>query len=126
EPRVGAAGEELRPLEDAPRDRVVARELREAERDDELPERDDRPAPDEDPADGRQAEREEREDAGGGRDVAEGDREGAEDAERAAQLLLVAELREIGLVARGLGRRLVVDVQDAVLAHPRPPPFRLG
>src|SRR5262249_18211576 len=86
----------------------------EPERDDELPERDDRPAPDEDAADRRQAEREQREDAGRRRDVAERDREGAEDAERAAKLLLVAELGEIGLVPGRLGRGLVMDVRSAV------------
>src|SRR5439155_22295450 len=108
------------PREAGTDDRGATGELSPTERNDELPDRHDRPAPDEDAADGRQAEREEREDARGRRDVAEGDREGAEDAERAAQLLLVAELREVGLVARGLGRRLVVDVQDAVLAHASP------
>jgi hypothetical protein len=42
----------------------VARQLRKAECDEQLPDRDDRPAPDEDTADGRQAEEEEGEDAG--------------------------------------------------------------
>jgi amino acid transporter len=61
-------------------------------------------------ADRGQAEREQREDAGRRRDVAECDREGAEHAERSAELLGVAELREVGLVACRFARRFVMDV----------------
>ncbi|HYT52431.1 MAG TPA: hypothetical protein VEL10_09540 [Gaiellaceae bacterium] len=61
----------------------------------------------------RQAEEEEREDAGRRRDVAECDGERAEDAEGAAKLLLVTEALEVGLVARSLARRLVADVHHA-------------
>src|SRR5581483_9390356 len=92
EPRVRLPGQVLRPLEDRAGDRVVARELGEAERDAELSDRDDRPAPDEHAADRRQAEREEREDAGRRRDVAEGHGKRAEDAEGASKLLAIAEL----------------------------------
>src|SRR5207248_6975134 len=94
----------------------VARELGPAERDHQLPQRDDRPAPDEDTADRRQSEEEEGEDARRRRDVAERDGERAEAAERALQLLLVAEPCEIRLVARRLVRRRFVDVN-----HGTPP-----
>jgi hypothetical protein len=91
----------------------VARQFREGQGNDELTQCDDRPAPEEDAADCREAQEKEREDAGRRRDVAERDSEGAEDAETAAQLLLVAEARKISLVARRLAGRLVVDVHHA-------------
>jgi len=71
----------------------VARLHGEAERDRELPDRDDRPAPDEDAADRGQDEREQREDAGGRRDVAERDGKRAEDAEGAPGRVLAARRR---------------------------------
>ena len=96
EPRVRPAGQVLGPLEHRPRHRVVAGHLGEVERDQELARRHHRPGPDEHPADRGQAQREQGEDAGRGRDVAEGDRERAAQPERALQLLLVAELGEVG------------------------------
>ena len=81
EPGVRLPGQILGPLEHRPCDRIVARQLREGQGDDELAQRDDRPAPEEDAADCRQAQEEEREDAGRRRDVAERDGERAEDAE---------------------------------------------
>src|SRR5439155_9152710 len=110
EPGVRLSGQILRPLEDRSGDRIMAREFREGQGDDELAQRDDRPTPEEDAADRRQTKEEERKDAGRRRDVAECDGERAEDAERATKLLLVAETREIGLVASGLARRLITDV----------------
>ena len=88
----------------------MAREFREGQGDDELAQRDDRPTPEEDAADRRQAEEKEREDAGRRRDVAECDGERAENAQCAAKLLLVSEAGEIGRVASRLAWRLVVDV----------------
>ena len=114
EPGVRLPGQVLGPLEHRSCDWIVARELREGQGDDELAQRHDWPAPEEDAANRGQAEEEEREDAGRRRDVAEGDGERAEDAERAAQLLLVAEAGEIVLVARSLDGRLVVDVHHAL------------
>src|SRR5205823_497945 len=81
----------------------------------ELPERDDRPAPEEDAADRAQSEREQREDAGRGRDVAEGRGERAEEPERTPQFLPVTEAGELVLVARRFGRGLVVDVHAVLL-----------
>jgi len=63
EPGVGLPGQILGPLEDRPGDRIVARELRERQGDDELAQGHDRPAPEEDATDGRQAQEKEREDA---------------------------------------------------------------
>ena len=108
----------------------MARDLGEREGDDDLPECDDRPAPEEDASDRAQAEGEEREDArstenaaasmesatsvlrgdtaksvkmpGRRRDVAEGNGERAEQPERAPQLLAIPEAGELGLVGRGL------------------------
>jgi hypothetical protein len=74
----------------------VTGDLGEVERDDELAERDHRPGPDEHPAQRGQAQREQGEDAGRWRDVAERHRERAAQPERAFQLLLVAVLREVG------------------------------
>src|SRR5437588_12880575 len=71
----------------------------EAETEQEPAEADDRPAPDEDASDRGQAEEEEGKEAGRRREVADRDRERADPAERALQLLLVAEASEIGLVA---------------------------
>ena len=91
EPGVAAAGQVLGPLEHRARHRVVARDLGEVEGHEELADGDDGPAPDEDPADGDEPQREQREDPGRRRDVAEGGGEGAEEPERAAQLLAVPE-----------------------------------
>ena len=102
EPGVGPVRQVLGPLEDRAGDRVVARDLGEVERDDELAERDHRPGPDEHPAEGGQAQREQGEDPRRRRDVAERDRERAAQPERAPQLLLVAVLREVGGVLRVL------------------------
>src|SRR5436305_1863964 len=71
---------------------------------------------DEDTADRREPEEEEGEDAGRRRDVAGCGGERAETAERALQLLLVAEPCEIRLVARRLVRRRFVDAN-----HGTPP-----
>ena len=95
EPGVGAVGQELRPLEDRTRHRVVARYLGEVQRHDELAQRDHRPGPDEHPAQRGQAQREQGEDAGRRRDVAERDRERAEQPERPLEFLRVAEPGEI-------------------------------
>ena len=92
EPRVRLGlAEELRPLEDRARDREVARDLGEVQRDDELAERDDRERPDERAAERADAEDEQREDAGRRRDVAERRGERAEEVQPAVQRLLVAE-----------------------------------
>ena len=96
EPGVGPVREVLRPLEHRAGHRVVAGDLREVQRDDELAERDHRPGPDEHPAQRGQAEREQGEDPGRRRDVAERHRERAAEPERAFQLLLVAVLGEVG------------------------------
>ena len=114
EPRVRLAGQILRPLEDGAGDRVMARQLGEAQRDDQLPDRDDRPAPDEDAADGRQPEEEQGEDAGRRGDVAERDSEGAEDTKAALELLLVAEPREVLLVAGQFGHGVSPPVSGAL------------
>src|SRR5207247_1186881 len=76
-------GQVLGPLEHTTRDRVVAGDLGEVHRDDELPGSHDRPGPDEGAADGGQAQREQREDPGRGGAVAERDREGTERPQRA-------------------------------------------
>src|SRR5207247_85202 len=120
-PRVRLPGQVLRPLEARARDRVVAREPREPERDHQLPDRDDRPAPDEDASDGDEAEGEEREDARRRRDVAERHGERTESAERALQLLLVAEPREIRLVARRLAPSRILEIN-----HGTPPGRNVG
>ena len=95
--------EQLRPLEDGAGDREVRGHLREHESDDELAERDDRERPDERPAERPDAEDEQREDAGGRRDVAERRGERAEEVEPAVQRLRVAEAGEIGAVVRRRG-----------------------
>ena len=96
EPGVAAAGQVLRPLEDRAGHGIVAGHLGEVQRDDELAERDDRPGPDEHPAQRGQAQREQGEDAGRRRDVAERDRERAEHPERPLEFLLVAETGQVG------------------------------
>ena len=95
--------QQLRPLEDGAGDREVRGDLREHERDDELAERDDRERPDERPAERPDAEDEQREDAGGGRDVAERRGERAEEVQPAVERLRVAELGEIGAVVPRCG-----------------------
>jgi hypothetical protein len=115
EPRIRLPRQVLRPLKDRAGYRVVARELGEAERDGQLSDRHDRPAPDEDAADRREAQVEQGEDARRRRDVAERDGKRAEESKAPLQLLLVAELREILLVAgdvhecppRSLGEGLI-------------------
>jgi hypothetical protein len=95
-PGVAPVGQVFGPLEDRARHRVVAGHLGEVERHDELPERDDWPGPDEHPADRGQAQREQGEDPGRRRDVAERDRERAEQPERALEFLLIAEPGQVG------------------------------
>ena len=122
EPGVAPAGQVLRPLEDRTGHRVVAGHLGEVQRDDELAERDHRPGPDEHPAQGGQAQREQGEDAGRRRDVAERDRERAEQPERPLEFLLVAEAGQVGgvpVLPAGrwvslLMRGLPADRRDAV------------
>src|SRR5215472_6528829 len=97
----------------------MAGHLGEVERDDELADRHHRPGPDEDPAQGRQTEREQREDAGRWRDIAERDRPRAEQPEAAFQLLLVPELGQVG------GILSVITGYPRVSAH-RLGPFRAG
>jgi hypothetical protein len=70
---------------------VVTRHFGEVKRDDELTERDHRPGPDEDAAQGHQSEGKEREDTGRRRDVTKGRGEGTEEPERAVQFLFVTE-----------------------------------
>src|ERR1039458_6688292 len=71
EPGVAPAGQVLGPLEHRARDRVVAGDLGEVQRDEELAQGHHRPGPDEHAAESRQAECEESEDASGRRDIAE-------------------------------------------------------
>src|ERR1700677_1104095 len=91
--------------------------LGEVERDDELAERDDRPGPDEHPAQGGQAQREQGEDAGRRRDVAERDRERAEQPERALEFLVVAESGQVS------GTRLLPAGNLGASAHAGDLPF---
>ena len=109
-PAVVAAHEPLAPLVDAAGQRVVRGRLGEDQRDHELAEDDDRPLPDQA---GRaadvEAEVEERVEAVGRRDEAEGDGERGEEAEGAPQVLVVAELGQLLLVALVLRVHLVVE-----------------
>src|SRR6266566_5551845 len=99
----------------------MARKLGEAERDDQLPGRDDRPAPDEHASDRRQSEEEEGEDAGRRRDIRERDGERAEDTQRPPQLLLVSESLEVSFVAPRLSRRRVVNFRHRSSSRSRLP-----
>ena len=118
DPRITPGAQVLGPLEYRAGDRIVARHLGEVERDDELAEGHHGPGPDEYPAQGGQPEREQREDAGRGRDVAERDCPRAEQAQPALQFLLVAETSQVGRI----GLRVAGDTGAG--AHPRILPLR--
>ena len=104
-PRRVAARDLLGPLIDRAGDRVLARHLHEAQRDQDLAEDDDRPRPPHARAGVEVAEPEQRGDAGEDRDVAEPRRERREAAQRTIQLLLVAEARKLAAVVRRRGLR---------------------
>ena len=94
-PGPGRARQLLRPLVDRAGERIVRRELGELQRDGHLAEEDDRPGPDEGAAGEEEAQGGGLEHAGQDRDVREARREAREAPERAVQLLLVPERREI-------------------------------
>ena len=104
--------EPLGPVVDRAGDRVARGELAEAERDHQLAGEHQRPRPPVRRAAEREAEVEELERAGEDRDVADPRRERGEAPERAVELLLVAELGELGVVAERVG-------QPRVMPHPR-------
>src|SRR4029079_2625467 len=85
----------LRPLVDRAGQRILPRQLGEAERDEHLAGEDDRPRPPERGARRQEREAEQLEDAGQDRDVAESGGEAGETAEGAVQRLLVTELGEL-------------------------------
>ena len=96
------ACEPLRPLVDGARERVVRGELGELQRDRHLPEEDDGPGPDESTAGEQEPEGRRLEHARQDRDVGEPGCEARERPERAVELLLVSEAREV--VRVGMGR----------------------
>ena len=95
EPRVRPVGQVLGPLVHRARDREVRADLSEVQRDDELADDDDGPAPEEEAAGQGDAEDEQREDAGRRRDVRKGNGKARVDTQGPAELLLVPKLRQV-------------------------------
>ena len=95
------ARDALRPLVHRSGERVLARELREAQRDEHLAGEHDQPRPPHRGTSVQEPEAEQLEDAGQDRDVAEASRERGETAQRAVELLLVAEGCEFARVVAG-------------------------
>ena len=122
EPRVVAVGEVLGPLINGAGDREMGADLGEVERDDELTDRDEGPAPDESRTADPDAKRIKSEDAGRRRYVREGDREARVDTECAPELLLVAKAREITnvVVCLFLQRFPSLNLKRVVQLAPQP------
>ena len=97
----------------------MAAELGEDERDEELPEHDDRQQPDVARSGGADTQDEQRIDADDRRDVAERDSEVLEQVENASQLLSVPELRKLGGIR--IARFRCRD--DGFATHVVPPPY---
>ena len=94
-PRREVAADALGPLIHGAGQRILARELREAQRDGHLPDEDDRPGPPHRRSAEGEPEGEQLEDAGQDRDVAEARRERREAPQRPIEFLLVAEARKL-------------------------------
>ncbi len=95
-PAVARPDQVLAPLKERAGNRVVASQLGEDERHEELPEHHDRQQPDVSRTAGANSQDEQRIDADDRRDVAEGDREVLEQVEDAPQLLPVSKPRKLG------------------------------